>query len=202
MLLFSSSAINSEAFSCVGSQSCSQTPSTQSHWLCEGLGMRLWAHRYTKPERNALYCFQRPTASSWRVVLKSWLTSRTLRMSFNTVEKALRWQRDHLHGGFISSHTLLTPHSMQCLSLAVPTWILQEDEHWWLNSSLVAIGYKATVYCISCNHYQGFIRGGLEFPPSPPEILKLSVVIMVLSQVFDNNLVPEAIWEDLNSKFS
>ena len=171
---------------------------TQSHWLCEGLGMRLWAHRYTKPERNALYCFQRPTASSWRVVLKSWLTSRTLRMSFNTVEKALRWQRDHLHGGFISSHTLLTPH----LSLAVPTWILQEDEHWWLNSSLVAIGYKATVYCISCNHYQGFIRGGLEFPPSPPEILKLSVVIMVLSQVFDNNLVPEAIWEDLNSKFS
>ena len=29
-----SNTINSEAFSCVGSQSCSQTPSTQSHWSC------------------------------------------------------------------------------------------------------------------------------------------------------------------------
>ena len=52
---------------------------------------------------------------------------------------------------------------------------------------------------------QGFIqRGGLEFPsPShnfpPPEILKSSMVIVVLSQVLNNNLVPDCIRrEDLN----
>ena len=51
---------------------------------------------------------------------------------------------------------------------------------------------------------QGFIQiggGGLEFP-SPPEILKLSMVIIVLSQVLNNNLVPDCVRSNLRgSKF-
>ena len=42
-------------------------------------------------------------------------------------------------------------------------------------------------------------------PPPLPEILIFSMVIIVLSQVLNNNLVPDcvkAIWEGLNSKFS
>ena len=44
--------------------------------------------------------------------------------------------------------------------------------------------------------------GGLEFPPPPPEILKLSKVIIVLSQVLHNNLVPDCVRSNLRgSKF-
>ena len=46
-------------------------------------------------------------------------------------------------------------------------------------------------------------RGGVEeFPLPPSEILKLSMVIVVLSQVLNkvlSQIVSEAIWEDLNS---
>ena len=56
------------------------------------------------------------------------------------------------------------------------------------------------------NGYQGFIqRGDLEFPPPPlpPEIIKLSMVIIVLSQVLNNNLVPDCIRSNLRgSKFN
>ena len=39
-------------------------------------------------------------------------------------------------------------------------------------------------------------------PPPPPEILKLSMVIMVLSQVLNNNLVPDCVRSNLKrSKF-
>ena len=48
-------------------------------------------------------------------------------------------------------------------------------------------------------YMQGFIQGGggggLEFPP--PEILKLSMVIIVLSQVLNNNLVPDCVRSNL-----
>ena len=54
------------------------------------------------------------------------------------------------------------------------------------------------IYC------QGFIQreGGLESPPSSPEILKLSMVIIALSQVLNNNLVPDFVRSNLRgSKF-
>ena len=58
----------------------------------------------------------------------------------------------------------------------------------------------------SAIHVQlGFIRGGGGGGGagiSPQEILKLSMVIIVLSQVLNNNLVPDYIRSNLNSKFS
>ena len=35
--------------------------------------------------------------------------------------------------------------------------------------------------------------GGVGIPPPPPKILKLSMVIIVLSQVLNNNLVPDCV---------
>ena len=48
-------------------------------------------------------------------------------------------------------------------------------------------------------HVQGFIqrRGGGPWNSPPPEILKLSMVIIVLSQVLNNNLVPDCIRSNL-----
>jgi len=43
---------------------------------------------------------------------------------------------------------------------------------------------------------QGFIEGGAGIPP-PPEILKLSMVVIVLSQVLNNNLVPDCVRSNL-----
>ena len=48
-------------------------------------------------------------------------------------------------------------------------------------------------------------EGGAGIPPPPPEILKLSMVITVLSQVLNNNLVADCVRSNLrgsNSKFS
>ena len=58
--------------------------------------------------------------------------------------------------------------------------------------------------CLLTVYMQGFIqRGGgrgLEFPP--PEILELSMVIIVLSQVLNNNLVTDCVRNNLRgSKF-
>ena len=49
-------------------------------------------------------------------------------------------------------------------------------------------------------HIDGRVGGGLEF--RPPKILKLSIVTIVLSQVLNNNLVPDCVRSNLNSKFS
>ena len=53
------------------------------------------------------------------------------------------------------------------------------------------------------NTVQGFIqrRGALEFPP-PPEIMKLSMVIIVLPQVLNNIVDPDCVRSNLRgSKF-
>ena len=70
-----------------------------------------------------------------------------------------------------------------------------------LESKRTALGAKV-------NTIPGFDTegGGMEFPPPPPppppEILKLSMVINVLSQVLNNNLVPDCVRSNLRgSKF-
>ena len=51
--------------------------------------------------------------------------------------------------------------------------------------------------------FSGFhTDGGGGLNPPLPEILKLSMVIIVLSQVLNNNLVPDFVRSNLNSKFS
>ena len=59
--------------------------------------------------------------------------------------------------------------------------------------------------CFHSSTSTGFhMEGALEFPPLPPtqEILKLSMVIIVLSQVLNNNLVPDCVRSNLRgSKF-
>ena len=57
--------------------------------------------------------------------------------------------------------------------------------------------------CLYVCMYRVWYRGEAPgIPPPPPEILKLSMIITVLSQVFNNNLVPDCIRSNLRiSKF-
>ena len=65
--------------------------------------------------------------------------------------------------------------------------------------------HDAQEVCFHSSTSTGFhTEGALEFPPLPPtqEILKLSMVIIVLSQVLNNTLVPDCVRSNLRgSKF-
>ena len=104
-----------------------------------------------------------------------------------------------------------TVHSQTCNNFkSCVHWARDSESHTWNSYSPGFFVFFFSIKHLSHHtlllHVQGFIQkgevgGGLEFSP-PPEILKLSMVLIVLSQVLSNNLVPDCVRSNLNSKVS